>query len=242
MPTIGPGITLGAGVTVTAGTVVVDNLQLYLDAGVSTSYGGTGTTWTDISGKNRNYTWTTTPSFTSSGSASYFSTLGKTASGPLATLFEVSNTGNYAVVIVCLQNTQTTNIAFYWPGTGADPRGIQSHLAWSDGVVYWDQGGCCFSDTRTSVASGGTNTWNMWTYNRSSSTNRQIWKNTTSLTTNTSAAASLGLSANAALINQISGAVDWDARLAAVLLYNNSLTTDHITQNYNYFRARYGIA
>ena len=38
------------------GTIITTGLQLYLDAGVSSSYPGSGTTWTDLSGNGNNVT------------------------------------------------------------------------------------------------------------------------------------------------------------------------------------------
>lgn len=236
MPTIESGIVIGGGVTVTETPGVVSTgLQLYLDAGLSTSYSGSGTTWTDISGNGRNYSWASSPSWTSSGLGSYFQTgTSNYAAGPASNSFGL--TTNYCVIIVCLQNTLTTNVAFNWDGTAG--RGIYSHLSWVDGNIYWDQGGCCNPDTRTYVASGGTSQWTMWVYNKTSTTDRQIWKNITSLTTNTAVAADMGLNGNAALINANQ---NWDAKIGAVMLYSSGLTQAQIGQNYHYFKGRYGL-
>ena len=46
--------------------IIQTNLVLYLDAGISSSYSGSGTTWSDISGNNNNFTLTNGPTFTSS--------------------------------------------------------------------------------------------------------------------------------------------------------------------------------
>ena len=54
-------------------TIPTTNLQLLLDASNPKSYPGTGTTWFDVSGNNKNFTWSAV-SYTSAGSASYFST------------------------------------------------------------------------------------------------------------------------------------------------------------------------
>ena len=47
-----------------APTYVTTNLFMNLDAGNASSYGGAGTTWTDLSGNGRNATLTNGPSFT----------------------------------------------------------------------------------------------------------------------------------------------------------------------------------
>ena len=46
---------------------------LYLDAGNTASYPGSGTAWTDLSGNTNNATLNGSPTFTNAGVASYFS-------------------------------------------------------------------------------------------------------------------------------------------------------------------------
>ena len=216
--------------------VVTTDLQLYLDAGNASSYPGTGTTWTDLSGQNKNFTWNASPSFVSDGASSYFNTLNNYASGPASNSFGVTNATGYCVMIACLNITLTENVAFYWDGGGG--RGIYSHLPYIDNNVYWDQGGCCNADTRTYVASGGATTWNIWTFNRQSSTNRSIYKNGTILTTNATTAADPALNANSVLINSSSV---WNARLSFIMLYNRGLSNTEVSQNFEALRGRYGI-
>jgi hypothetical protein len=55
-----------------AGTVISSGLQLNLDAGNSTSYGGSGTTWYDLTANARNATLYNTPTYSSS-QGGYFS-------------------------------------------------------------------------------------------------------------------------------------------------------------------------
>lgn len=234
------GAVVGSGVNVgNYVPLVTTNLQLLLDAGNTSSYSGSGTTWTDISGNGRNFTWSSTPSFTSSGTASYFSTSNLSATGPASNSFGVTDVSNYCVIVACMINVVQQCIAFNWDGNGG--RGIYSHLPWSNDNIYWDQGGCCADDTRTYVATGGSTTWNIWALNRVSSTERTIYKNANILTTNTAAAANIGLTATAAQINLISPSINWDARLGVMMLYNRGLTSAEIMQNFTALRGRYGI-
>ena len=50
--------------------IVSDGLVLHLDAGISNSYPGSGTTWTDLSGNGRNGTLTSGPTYNSSNGGS----------------------------------------------------------------------------------------------------------------------------------------------------------------------------
>ena len=52
-------------------SIVTDGLILHLDAGNKNSYPGSGTTWTDLSGKGYDGTLTNGPSFNSQGYISF---------------------------------------------------------------------------------------------------------------------------------------------------------------------------
>lgn len=67
MPIIGPGVTVGPGVSVTAVPPVTSGLSLFLDTGNSTSYPGTGTAWSDLSGNGNNGTLVNSPAYTAAG-------------------------------------------------------------------------------------------------------------------------------------------------------------------------------
>lgn len=236
MPTIGPGITIDQG-------VLSNGLQLYLNAG---TYAGSGTAWQDLSGNNRTFTWASTPSWTNAGSASYFSTLGNLAVGPASNSFGIDNTSGYTVFLVMMQNALVNTAAFKFYGSVNYTRGIFSHCTWGDDIVYFDQGGCCDADTRTSVASGGSQTWNVWTFRRQTNGNtRNIFKNASILATNTASAAVINL--NTTPVN-LGGADDyggnsstWNARLGAFIVYNRGLTDTEVSQVYNTVRGGWSI-
>jgi len=228
--------------------IVTDGLALHLDAGFRHSYPGGGNTWYDISGNGRHFTWVSTPSFTFDSKLSYFSTLDNRCTGPASNSFGIDNTSGYTIFILCLQNTLTQNAAFkfYRNGTGSNTRGISAHLLWTDGVLYFDQAGCCNSDTRTSVNGGGSSTWNLWTLTRlTNSSTRIISKNGTTLATNTATSANLDLNSTAVDLgssNEFGGNTStWNARLGGFLVYNRGLTATEILQNYNATKGRFGL-
>jgi hypothetical protein len=64
---IGSGVTIGSGVKL---IVESSALQLYLDAGNASSYPGSGTAWTDLSGNSRNGTLTNGPTYSSDNGGS----------------------------------------------------------------------------------------------------------------------------------------------------------------------------
>ena len=103
-------------------------LQLTLDASNSKSYGGSGTTWSDISGNGRDFTFTASPTFNSNNAASSFDTI--RANGPNADTFGIHALTGHTIVLVALQDALNNESAFKFPmgdGAGTDARGIFAH-------------------------------------------------------------------------------------------------------------------
>ena len=224
-------------------SLVLSGLTLCLDAGNTKSYPGSGTTWTDLSGNGRNFTWVSSPSFTG-GSKPYFSTLGNRCTGPASNSFGITNTSGYTIFLICEQNALVDTSAFKFYGSVLYGRGIFSHCTWSNDVVYSDQGSCCGSDTRTNVASGGSQTWNIWTFRRfTGSSTRSISKNGTTLVTNTAAAANIDLSSTAVDLGSSDeyggNSSTWNAKLGGFIVYNRGLSDDEITITVNALKSRY---
>lgn len=228
--------------------IVTDGLVLCLDAGNPKSYPGSGSTWYDLSGNEGNFNWISSPSYTS-GSIPYFSTLGNRCTGPASNSFGINNTSGYTIFLICEQNSLVSTGAFKFYKnnlSGSSGRGIFSHCTWSDNVVYFDQGGCCGSDTRTNVASGGSQTWNIWTFRRfTGSSTRSISKNGTTLTTNTAAATTIDLDSRGVDVGSTDeyggNSSTWDAKLGGFVVYNRGLTDDEISITVNALKPRYNI-
>jgi hypothetical protein len=219
-------------------------LQLYLDASNPASYSGSGTTWNDLSGNGRNFTWGSV-SFNSSGIKS-FNTNGRTATGPASNSFGITNTSGYTFFMTINQNSLTARGAFKWyssNGSGTAGRGIFSHATWSDANIYWDQGGCCNSDTRTVAAlSSPTGTWHVIAYrNNYAATNRTIWRNNSILSTNTAGIANINLNATAANIGGTDEYLGGDANIGQFVVYNRSLSDVEMTAVYEELRTKVGV-
>jgi hypothetical protein len=227
------------------GDIPVDGLQLRLDSTDPESYSGSGSTWNDISGKNRNFSWVSTPSFTT-GTVPYFSTLGNRCVGPASNSFEITNTSGYTVFLVMLQNSLVATSAFKFYSSNSGGRGIFTHSTWSDDVIYFDQGGCCNADTRTSVGSGGVSSWTILTYQRDTNgSTRRIYKNGSVIATNTSGAANINLSSTAVDLGSSDeyggNSSTWNARLGGFIVYNRGMDASEISAVYSGIRSRYGI-
>ena len=66
----GSTITGGMSINEASPSVITTGLQLYLDAGNASSYPGSGTTWTDLSGNSRDGTLTNGPTYSGTNGGS----------------------------------------------------------------------------------------------------------------------------------------------------------------------------
>jgi hypothetical protein len=94
-------------------TIVADNLQINLDAGNTSSYPGSGSTWFDIAGGTNNDNGTINgPSFVSNGKASYFSFDGVNDGVQLAnnsTWGGLSSSDSFTISVLAYINPSETN-------------------------------------------------------------------------------------------------------------------------------------
>lgn len=230
----------GLGLTTSTLPIPRIGLSVYLDASNTSSYSGSGNTWNDLSGYGRNFTWSSA-SWTSSGNLSYFNTSGRVCTGPASNNFGIALRSGYTVIAVSQNNSSTNSGAFKWFATSVNlSRGIFSHLPWSDGNWYYDQGGCCDAVHRMAVAIGAQNgTPRMWTARRSFSTGpRTQWRGNNLINTNSTAASDATLNSTAMMINANDEGYNWDARLYAFIAYNRALTDAEIGSIYTYFAGR----
>lgn len=229
-----------------ANPIVKDGLQLYLDASDSDSYPGSGTSWFDLSGNNRTCTWISTPTFQNFGVRN-FTVLGNSCRGPASNSFGITNTSGYTITTVFKQNSLVSTGAFQFYQTGvSNSRAIFAHCTWSDNIVYFDQGGCCASDTRTYAHSQGVEAWTVMTFRRQTNgSTRTIFKNSSILAEETATAATVV--PNSTPVDVAGSAVyggntsTWDANIAAFLVYNRGLTDAEVKSNVATIRARLGI-
>ena len=231
---------LGAGYGLTG--VPANGCVLYLDAGNPSSYPGSGQSWYDISGAGNHFSWASSPSYTS-GSLPYFSTLGNIATGPASNASSFGLTSDYTVIMWIYQNSANPSQTFRFDGSVNIGRGITAHTTWTDGVVYWDQGGCCGSDTRTTYSLGTSYGWVCLGLNRNTSTTtRKIWVNGSAVSTNNNTAASISLDSTAAQVgNSSEFGNTWDGRMSTFLVYNRSLTDTEMGNMFTATRGRFGV-
>jgi hypothetical protein len=226
-----------------ANAIVTSGLLLNLDAGNSSSYSGSGTTWFDLTGNNRNATLFNTPTY-NSGCNGYLSFLD--TSIQYATIPNIGNQSTWTVeawtrttaslsgkvtAVVCNQFNLTTTLNFSL-GTNRAPG------SYNLCVGYYN------SAWRTT--NGFTPTLNVWyqivgTYDGSTLTqysNANV--NTTLSYTGTSQSG-----------GEIRIARRWDATnvasdhyrgdISIVRIYNRALSAAEVGSNYNAIKGRYGL-
>jgi hypothetical protein len=244
MITVGPGISIGNGITFQA-EVILDGLQLYLDAGNTSSYSGSGSAWNDLSGNSNDATLVNTPTFDPDNQGSFqFNDLDEyvDVNASLA-----SETFSIAAWI----NTTATGINMIFSKEGA------AGTPWN--YRMWLNGGSLIGDISTNL--GGSRDDNSVTY--AGSLNDGAWhlvmftRNTDSMTlyvdgeqaateANTlvdpiSNAQELwiGRSAFTAGGTNPTGSYPYGGKIAQALVYNRVLNTTEARQTYYATQGRY---
>ena len=235
MPTIGPGVTIGSGVSITAVPPVTSGLSLFLDAGNSSSYPGTGTTWSDLSGNGNNGTLVGSPTYT-------------TADGGY---FSFGSAGSQRTSFTYRTPIQTASTAFTWNIW------VYPTLA-SDSYVLMGYRGT----TPLKFYKLTTNKFEMYPAEVFYSQTVNVWQNICVIYDGTQAGTNnMKMYANGAQVGLrdadapdlltstmpffVGGDPDAGefatARISQLMVYNRALTTDEITQNFNSTRFRYAL-
>ena len=222
--------------------VVEDGLVLALDAGNTQSYLGSGTTWTDLSGKGNTGTLTGGPTFDNGnggsivfdGSDDYITFSSSSSFG--------FGTGDFTVELfirpdvvpsthmgLCASLNTGTPVGFYF---GADSLG---YISFS------------FNDVSTSAINGNSTDikWaaNVWQHIvlRRESGDVMIFLDGSQIGTTKTNTADLGTS-DSFIIGRIFTNISmyyFDGKISNLKLYSKALTTSEIEQNYNALKGRY---
>jgi hypothetical protein len=237
---LGGGVVAGATtVSVLPDSVITSGLQLYYDAGIVSSYPGSGTTWFDLSGNGRNGTLVSGVGYSSAnGGSLVFDGVNDAVTTP----YSAGSVTNLTVSVWWRLNT--------WQNDGA---GI--HFSVAPAQLYMGRGtsggnsidwrfytGTFLQETEVFYTDTG---WNhiVGTYDQDSGQGRmRLYRNgvliATGLSNNTTA---INVSANTVSIGGGAGAGFFDGNIAQVLIYNRTLTAAEVSQNFSSARGRYGI-
>jgi hypothetical protein len=220
-------------------------LVSWLDSGIPASYPGTGTTWTDLTGKGNNCVFVNTPTF-STTNGGQFDFNGSTHYGNFTAIGGNFWTGSWTIQMwvkwdiinndrcIFSQGTATTNNGLHFitrsnAGTGNQPRFLF---------------GMFFNDEASGVIAN-TSTYYFVTYTYNSSTyEKQMYFGDTLDTPYSSTQNNYLSTTN----NGVIGRLGWntfnsnyfDGLLSQFYVYNRVLTAEEVKYNYRITRQRYG--
>lgn len=230
--------------------IVSSGLVLYLDAGNISSYSGSGSTWTDLSGNSNTATLTASPTYDSSNSGSLLFN----GSTQYATITNPSTLRNQDFTVSIWFNPATQNAAiksiidFDHAGTPTQGWVMQSEDAITN--KYWYLAyytGAAFQPVNNFGAGKGmqwtSSVWQNFVFTKSG-TSFIGYRNGTQTYTATAASATVSYVASRNM--RIAGAVnaagrEFNGNISQVLMYNRAITSTEVTQNYNAIKARYGL-
>lgn len=234
------------GVTVVDSSPVTSGLVLYYDPDNASSYPGTGTTITDLSGNGlngtmSNITWTD-PYFVYNGTSSQVSVADNALLEP--------GSGNWTMEVWVNQTAPGNDVVL----GKFDPGGLSADVSYSirtTNTSYYAQlgsgsgsGSTLFVNSTTFV--GTLNTWYQIVYvlkNGATKTLETFINGSSIGSVNHSLASILNTTANLYLGSYNNGEyAQWfDGKIGITRLYNTALTSAQVLQNYNANRGLYGL-
>lgn len=219
--------------------VTGNNMLLYLDAGNSSSYSGSGSIWTDLSGNTNNatninsvtYSTNARGYFTFNGSNNYFTTAGSK--------YNVSYTGKTVFLAGQLASAMSSGQHRCIFGSGGTPsnRTFNTYLYNSGSAyqIHWSASGTGdYSDNLTYTPGN----WFTVAVTQSSGGLLSYYFNGSLINI-----ASSTLAGFAGDQYEQVGASDnfWNGPISVVCIYGSELNSTQILQNHNAVRMRYGL-
>ena len=222
----------------TGAPIVDSSLKLWLDAAQTTSYPGTGTTWTDLSGSGFNGTLTSGPTFSSAdgGSIVFDGTDDYVDTGVINLISGTSATVEVWVNCGSSQN-QYANILDYNHSNFGFVIQQDSFTLNTFYFAYWNGGSYDVTPTITLP----TNTWCQLVFTKSG-TSTVGYLNSVNTVSLTGSVNFTGTGLALALGRWLGGAGRaFNGKISTTRIYNRALTADEISTNFNALRNRYGI-
>jgi len=230
---------------VTPPAYVTSNLLMYVDAANSSSYPGSGTTWSDLSGNGRNMTLTNGPTFTS-GTPSYF-TFDGTNDYASTSITTFNNTNNVSGTIEgWVRIPDTTGFRHVF---GMRDNSANSFFF----LLLFDSTN---SESRVNVGGTnldinydpGSNFWTNWkqivfTFNRSDGRTRLYINGSIVATSSGTNSDTFGTLNNFEVggANQSGFGAYTNMYGSKFLVYNKALSSSEVSQNYDAFKSEFGL-
>ena len=237
--------------------VASDSLTCYLNAGNTTSYSGSGTSWTDLSGNGNHFTIYGSPSYTS-GSSGYFTFpaaytvyahreyltnfKAQTFSMGMWVYFADTNRS----IMVCLSRVGNKSTKIDRASEDAATEGIWSKES-SGYMQYWDyDSGYSFQNVTQTGSTLSTGQWYYLSWTRSGITGKMYVNGT--LTNSFTSLKDGWIGPNDWVIGK-DFRDNWDntgsgmmsGRIAQFQLWNKALSDSEVAQNFSLQRSIYGV-
>lgn len=211
--------------------LVTDGLVLRLDAADSTSYGGSGTTWTDIAGTAQNITFTGSPTYTSTP-PSYFTFNGVNQYG-LGSGTVLPTTTYTKSVWVYINAYADNNIVsgdghFIFMASSSSQRIYCGHANWASYIAY------------PSTNTVNLSTWYNITLTFNTTDGMKLYINGILDSTYTAQKTAHNGTGTINVATYAGGNL-LNGRISKVYCYNRSITTDEVLQNYNFDKSKFGL-
>lgn len=219
----------------TGASVVDGNLTLWVDAGQTTSYPGSGSTWTDLSGTGTNFTLVNNPSFSSTnagGAITFIHTSSQygTGAGTPVGLTAYTKSIWFKLNAVTDNNLLSSDTGGHFMFFGGTSKLYCGHTAWSG-----------FPTTYPSSANFSVGVWYNVCLTFNTTDGMVLYINGvqdstyTTQKTGPSGTGQCNIGCFSPGGNLLNGTV------AQAMIYNRTLTSDEVAQNFNAIRKRYNI-
>lgn len=238
------------GTAPSAGDIATANLFVYLDASISSSYPGTGTTWFDLTDNNNDATINGATYSATDGGLFDLNGTSNTISIPHVSSLSLSTTSQRTVQVwvkfdalpglnqqVPVIGKLSNSFAFdgYWAG-----------LYSNGGKVRTATNGTAIQRTADSTLTVTTDTWYLFTFISqitSASNTTKLYINTTEYIT-TAHGTDGYTESNPLYLGYIGagvGSLYLNGKIGSCYFYTTGLSLDTITQNYNATKSRFGL-
>jgi hypothetical protein len=224
--------------------IITNGLVMLVDAGSYRSYPGSGVTWYDLSRNGNNFTINGSPTFTSSNPSFFNLSASQTSKYFIENPFSHPNGDVTYECWVKFGSTTLTGALLSYAVSGND----------NNSLLFFDSGTLNFYGPTGSVASSwtipNTTTWYQIVRTRVATSGAEIlYINGTSTYTTTLAAATNFTSGGSLVIGQeqdsVGGGFDsaqcFIGDISVVKIYNRTLTSLEVIQNYNAHKKRFGL-
>ena len=224
--------------------IVTNGLVLCLDAGNTKSYPGSGTAWTDLSGRGNNGTLTNGPTYSSTnGGSVVFDAVDDYVTVPHNSNINLVDTVSLEAWVKYTTTTNTVLIEKSNDNTHYQLQifaGYQGSPGIAGQLVFMLQ-----PDSNNWVVSGIITNNGNWhhvvgTYDRGATT-AKIYVNGILRNTNSSILTGPTTNAQPLLMGSRSGVSGFGGSISGVKIYNRALSAAEIQQNFTALRGRYGI-